>query len=143
MTAIAGGSCTAKPARIGIITGDFITRVQVPSGYQLPLSFFDPEGHPELIYDLCGALREQLDEGLRLSTVDQMLVRWAFTRQSTLQDALADAAKSKKMLDATTKVHPNVTSIGAIQDVCWNTGDTAVLAYVTDASRLNVQLQDH
>lgn len=118
-------------------------RVQLPSGYQLPLSIFDPDTHPELVYDLCGALRGQLDEGLRLSTIDQMLVRWAFTKQSTLQDALLDAVKSKKILDATTKVHPNVTSVAAIQGVCWNTGDAAALAYVTDRSRLNIQLQDH
>ena len=143
LTAIAAGTCTAKPARIGIITGDFMGRVQLPSGYQLPLSIFDPDTHPELVYDLCGALRGQLDEGLRLSTIDQMLVRWAFTKQSTLQDALLDAVKSKKILDATTKVHPNVTSVAAIQGVCWNTGDAAALAYVTDRSRLNIQLQDH
>jgi hypothetical protein len=69
--------------------------------YQVPLSIFEPDDRPDLIPTLCTALRRQIDESLRLSTLDDMLLRWAFTREANLQDRLLDAAKLKALVDAT------------------------------------------
>jgi hypothetical protein len=134
LTAIASGNCNPKTARTSILTGDYI-KVPTPKDYQLPLSLYDPVGRPDAVYALCGALRQQLDEVMRLSTVDQMLVRWAFTKESRLQDALNDPVLSKALVAATKPA----TDIQHIKDACWNDGDSAVLNYITNV--LHVQLK--
>jgi hypothetical protein len=135
LTAIASGSCSPKTARSSILSGDYVTRV-IPANYIIPLSLFDPDGKPELVLPLCNALRLQLDETMRISTLDQMVVRWAFTKESHLQDALLDPTKSQKLVAAA-----KVTDIKPIKDACWNDGDNLVLSSVTKA--LNIRLKDN
>jgi hypothetical protein len=134
LTAIASGNCSPKTGRMSVLTGEYVKQV-TPANYQVPLSLFDPIGRPEAVYGFCGALRLQLDEVMRLSTVDQMLVRWAFTKESRLQDALNDPGQAKALADAT---KPPV-DIKLLKEACWNDGDNAVLNYIAKA--LNVQLK--
>ena len=83
LTDVISAKCSlVTSARMSILGGKYVTN-ELPSGYTLPISIFDPEGRPELVDKLCQNLRDELRETLRLSTIDQILVRWAFTKNQS------------------------------------------------------------
>jgi hypothetical protein len=125
---VLAGNCKAQPVRIALINGQYIKLVTLPDKYQLPASVFDLE-KPELILQLCQNVRLQLDDVWRLSTIDQMLVRWALTKESGLQKALADPAIAQKILTAV-KTRTAAATLDDITTACWNAGDISVLSAV-------------
>ena len=104
--------------------------MNLPDHYALPRNIFDPQGKPELVYSLCQAVRDELDNEMMLSTVDHMLVRWALTKQSGLQQVLQDKDKSAKLVDAINKASGTKLTLDDVKAVCWNEGDSGVLAAV-------------
>lgn len=75
-------------------------------------------GLPEkqkLIFDVCEAVRTHIRLNMRLSTLDEMMVRWALTKD--LRNALKDPSKTAAILSATKK------TIDEIKGSCWNDGD--------------------
>jgi hypothetical protein len=123
---VLGGNCKPKPVRVALVGSDYIKFVPLPEKYQLPASIFDPESRPELTLKLCRALRLQLDDGMHLSTVDQMLVRWALIKESGLEKALLDPVLSQKLL-AAIKIGTPTATLDDIKTACWNEGDAGVL----------------
>lgn len=67
---------------------------------------------------------------MMLSTVDQMLVRWALTKQSGLQQVLRDKDKAAKLVYAVNQGAATKVTLDDVKSACWNDGDDAVLAAV-------------
>ena len=66
---------------------------------------------------------------MHLSTVDQMLVRWALVKELGLAKVLLDPAASQKLLTAIKTATASAT-LDDIQSACWNDGDASVLKAV-------------
>jgi hypothetical protein len=85
-------------------------------------------------YNMCKGIRTAAREYLHLSTLDETLIRWAFTEEGGLQDALKDAAtdpaKGTALATAT-----GAKSLADLVDMCWNNGDEQTLEGV--AKNLN------
>ncbi len=86
------------------------------------------------IYSLCLGIRTVANEYLHLSTLDEMMVRWAFTKEGGLQDALKQArapgADAKLGADLATKT--GASSVNELADKCWNDGDQQTLQGMMD-----------
>jgi hypothetical protein len=73
------------------------------------------------IYETCKALRTISRVNMHLSTIDEMIIRWAATKEGRLQEALKDDAQSKAL------AQENKVSVSELQDMCWNDGDEKTL----------------
>lgn len=85
---------------------------------KLPLSIFDTTSAEKrkLIPQLCKAVKIHLRSTLGLSTLDEMMVRWAVMKDSGLEQALYDQRAATIEKDAE-------TPIDEIRRSCWNEGD--------------------
>ncbi|WP_316196293.1 MULTISPECIES: hypothetical protein [unclassified Bradyrhizobium] len=84
----------------------------------LPASIFqpnDPEQH-KYAYNLCIEIKKFLRENLRLSTLDEMMVRWAILVDSQMMNALFDARVNAI-------AQASGTTVDGLRTVCWNKGD--------------------
>jgi hypothetical protein len=77
-------------------------------------------------YNMCKGMRTAAREYLHLSTLDEMLLRWAFTKEGGLQDAIknagTDPTKGTALATAT-----GAKSLADLADMCWNSGDEQTL----------------
>jgi hypothetical protein len=146
LASTSSGGCAPKTSPLmSIVLSDTIKQI-TPKDYSIPFTVFDPVGKPDLIFNLCQALRLYLDTELRLSTVDEMLVRWALSKQSGLQDALKnDAVLATMLIDKDKKPILNNGKPIAGPDVvheCWNKDDDKILqAVIVDG--MKIKLLDH
>ncbi|KJC33301.1 hypothetical protein UB31_04750 [Bradyrhizobium sp. LTSP849] len=85
-----------------------------------------PADRRKLVYDMCKGMREVSLLQLHLSTLDEIAVRWAFTKEGGVQDALAEVKKDKQ------KEATFLADFGRpwqeIEAQCWNEGDQLLLA---------------
>jgi hypothetical protein len=127
---IAKGACVASKT-IRFALADAIK----PLDATPPLNIFDPNTAEKQakIYDLCQLVRTHLRETFHLSTLDEMIVRWALTKESGLQAAFSDPTKKAAIASATKRPADEVVSM------CWNDGDSKTLA--SAASALNITLK--
>jgi len=97
------------------------------------------DGRKGYTYDICKGIRTVSREYLHLSVLDEMLVRWAFTKEGGLQAAIQaageDATKGQDLAKAT-----GSESIQALRNMCWNKGDNDTLHAVV--AKLGKTLQD-
>ena len=100
-----------------------------------PLDIFDPNNpvKQKEIYNLCQAVRTVLIDSFHLSTLDQMMVRWALTKESGLQDALKDPKKLAAIATATQHTANDVVS------ECWNDGDSKTINGVATALKITLK----
>ncbi len=100
---------------------------------------FGDDARKANIYKICKGIRTVSREFLHLSVLDEMLVRWAATKEGGLQAAMDEAgeddAKGKALAKAT-----GSPSIGELRDMCWNKGDKDNLTQV--AAKLKKTLQE-
>jgi hypothetical protein len=85
------------------------------------------------VFNLCKGIRTVAREFLHLSTLDETMVRWVFTKEGGLQDMMTSAEASAK------KTPPDLTdedklakatgapSFDELSSVCWNDGDQQTL----------------
>ena len=78
-------------------------------------------------YDICKGIRTVSRLNLHLSTLDETMIRWAFTKEGGLQDALNDPVKASTFAAATGK------TIAELSSMCWNAGDEQTLRGVAAA----------
>jgi hypothetical protein len=76
---------------------------------------------PPKVFALCKMVRTILRDKYRLTTIDEMYVRWALAKESGLLDTLND----KTALEALAKA--NGVTPEQIQAVCYNGGDEKIL----------------
>jgi hypothetical protein len=145
-TTSSGGCAPKTSALMQILLSDTVKQVPLSTGYAIPFTLFEPGLKPDLVYPLCTALRLFLDTELKVSTLDQMLVRWALSKQSGLQSALKDnASRAKMLVDKDGKpILSNGTAITAddLTRQCWNPGDEEVLRAVI-VEGMKIKLLDH
>ncbi len=113
---IASGNCElSKTIRESITASAYVKAIDA----QAPLNIYNPfvAEKQKLIYDLCEAVRTHIREKMRLTTLDEMMIRWAFTKQTKLQDALKDPVRSSAIATATGR------SVAELKQSCWNEGD--------------------
>lgn len=104
-------------------------------GKELPVDVFDvstDDGRKQ-VFRLCDEVRVHATETLKLSTLDALLVRWAATKISGLQDALKDQKRSSAIAQATSK------SIEDLTAKCWNADDEKKLQTVAAAMKKKIQ----
>jgi hypothetical protein len=101
-------------------------------------------------YNICRGIRTVAREYLRLSTLDEMMIRWAFTKEGGLQAALKSAGALPKSWPPSAPVDPKIgealskatgaASLNDLADMCWNDGDQQTIQGVLQA--LGKTLQD-
>jgi hypothetical protein len=129
---IAAGTCElSKSVRESIAASSFVKAIDDKA----PMNIFNPfvAEKQKLIFDLCEAVRTHIREKMRLTTLDEMMVRWALTKQTKLQDALKDPVKSAVIATATGR------TVSELQQSCWNDGDEKTVRGV--AALLNKTLE--
>jgi hypothetical protein len=94
-------------------------------------------------YTMCKGIRTAARELLHLSTLDEMMIRWAVTKEGGLQDALkaANALPKSWPLPPGTAATDGVAlakatgaaTLGALADMCWNDGDEQTFEGVAKA----------
>lgn len=131
MVSIAGGSCT-NSGNDSIRTALAKALKSVDSGLgdgANPIApLIDYANRPKSVYNICKGIRTVARLQLHLSTLDEMLVRWAFTKEAGFQEELDKAAGSKEekeKLEAATG-----QKLEAIQSMCWNKGDKDIVESV-------------
>ncbi|KAA0078248.1 hypothetical protein [Tardiphaga sp. P9-11] len=85
------------------------------------------DGRKSKVYDLCQSIRTVARTKLQLSTLDEMLVRWAITKDSGLQAELSDPSKAATLAAAQ---KPKAVTVADLKNMCWNTGDDETLRAV-------------
>jgi hypothetical protein len=86
-------------------------------------------------YDVCKGIRTVSRLNLHLSTLDETMIRWAFTKEGGLQDTLKDPSKASALAAA------NGRSVAELAGMCWNAGDEQTLRAV--AAALNRPIQEY
>jgi hypothetical protein len=115
-----GGGKTPEPSN----TNSVPTGIDPKDPVKSLIDINDPK-RMKNTYAVCKGMRTVARTVLHLSTLDEMLIRWAFTAEAGLQDALdkKDDAWAKNL---------GAQSLAQLKAVCWNKGDaetlTAVLA---------------
>jgi hypothetical protein len=80
-------------------------------------------------FAVCKGIRTVARTVLHVSTLDEMLIRWAFTSEGGLQDALAKTGSAPDKDDAWAKT-VGANSLAQLESVCWNKGDADTLRAV-------------
>ncbi|MGJ5074567.1 hypothetical protein [Bradyrhizobium oligotrophicum] len=85
---------------------------------KLPPSIFQPNDpeHHKYALNLCVEIKKFLRENLRLSTLDEMMVRWAILVDSQMMNALFDD-RVNAIAQASS------TTVDGLRTACWNKGD--------------------
>lgn len=132
---IAKGGCNANTdLRHTLYNDDDLKKIDGA----LPPAILDPNNpdRQKQIYSLCLQLRDTLTQTLRLSTLDEMVVRWALLTNSQVMNALFDP--SDKRADAIAKATGH--SLAEVQHACWNWGDYVTVKGVA-IDRLHKQIK--
>jgi hypothetical protein len=127
---IAQGKCVTSPQ------GTFrFALAALLKDSSLPLNIFDPNTplQQAKIFNLCQLVRTYLRETFHLSTLDEMMVRWALTKESGLQDALKNPAKLAAIAAATKQAPDDIALM------CWNDGDSKTLNSIMAALKISVK----
>jgi hypothetical protein len=94
-----------------------------------PPNLFDvgsPDGRKK-IYNLCDKLRAHVTDSMRLATLDALLVRWAATRASLLQEKLANDKDLTQIANDTQRPAADIV------DLCWNNVDNQTIKDIETA----------
>jgi hypothetical protein len=124
MVSIAGGSCTNSgndSLRISLEKALKTVDGAFGDGTNPIAPLLDYANRPKSIYNVCKAIRTVSRLQLHLSTLDEMLIRWAFTKEAGIQDEFDKAANNKDEKDKFEAATGQ--KLEAIQAMCWNKGD--------------------
>jgi hypothetical protein len=91
------------------------------------INISDPS-HQQKTYDICRGITTVSRTVLHLSTLDEMLIRWATTAESGLQKALKNGPGPEKPDEWAKKF--GAPSLAELKRVCWDADTAAVLSAV-------------
>lgn len=94
-------------------------KIKLKDNKVTPIAIFDPSdpSYHKYALETCKQMRSALVGSLRLSTLDEMVVRWAILKDSQFLDVLKNEDRLKEVANA------GDVSPTALIEACWNKGD--------------------
>ena len=88
---------------------------------------------------LCDGIRTLATNVLQLSTLDGLLVRWAFIHESGVLDKLKSDAGAKDIFDRIGTSDSKIKSVEDLRKVCWSNQDQALFISISKALKITIQ----